>query len=90
MRPEQNGLQSVGWATAPDGVSQPPTPHPHPAIDPGFPPSRPQAGVFFHRAVSVDALIRMYWGSRRAIGLDMALSVSDTAIPKPPRAFELF
>ena len=28
MRPEQNGLQSVGWATAPDGVSQPPTPHP--------------------------------------------------------------
>jgi hypothetical protein len=39
MRPEQNGLQSVGWATAPDGVSQPPT-LTHPAIDPGFPPSR--------------------------------------------------
>ena len=28
MRPEQNGLQGVGWAAAPDGVSQPPNLHP--------------------------------------------------------------
>jgi hypothetical protein len=75
VRPEQNGLQGVRGATAPDGVSQPPT-LTHPGIDPGL----PQAGVFFHRAVSVLVLIRMHWG-RCAIGLGMAMTVSVTAIP---------
>ena len=58
----------------------------HPSIDP----ASPQAGVFFHRAVSVDASPDPDALGQARIGLDMALSVSDTAIPKPPRAFELF
>ena len=85
MRPEQNGLQGVGWAAAPDGVSQPPT-LTHPAIDP---PAFPQAGVFFHRAVCVDATPES--GSLRHARYRprMAVTVSVTAIPNLPRAAEL-